>query len=113
MTARELIEIWARRLRVEQEQLSVSGLDQPITPVTGRLLQTVGTLYLYEFRLPTGRSLDVDTPLSIVPQEEMEPTEGTVLSCRDGVALVQTFDAIGQTVEGATIVPDRGGFLST
>ena len=113
MTARELIEIWARRLRVEQEQLSVSGLDQPITPVTGRLLRTVGTLYLYEFRLPTGRSLDVDTPLSIVPQEEMEPTEGTVLSCQDGVALVQTFDAIGQTVEGATIVPDRRGFLST
>ena len=113
MTARELIEIWARRLRVKQEQLSAAGLDQPITPVTGRLLQTVGTLYLYEFRLPTGRSLDIDTPLSIVPQEEIEPTEGTVLSCREGVALVQTFDTIGQIVEGATIVPDRVGFLTT
>lgn len=113
MTARELIEIWARRLRNKQEQLSAAGLDQPIAPVTGRLLQTVGTLYLYEFRLPPGRSVDVDTPVSIVPQDEMEPTEGMVLSCRDGLAFVQTFDAIGQTVEGATIVPDRGGCLAT
>jgi len=113
MTARELIKIWIKRLRVKQEQLSAAGVDQPITPVTGRLLQTVGTLYVYEFRLPTGHSLEIDTPLSIVPQDEMEPTEGMVLSCRDGLALVQTFDAIGQTVEGATIVPDRGGFLVT
>ena len=42
----------------------------------------------------------------------MEPTEGYVLSCRDGVALVQTFDAVGSAiVTNATIVPDRGGFL--
>src|SRR5262249_58537738 len=60
-----------------------------------------------------GRSLDIDTPLSIVPQDELEPTEGMVMSCRDGLAVVQTVDAIGQTIEGATIVPDRGGFLAT
>lgn len=113
MTARDLIEIWTDRLFAEQKQLVSAGLDQPIAPVNGRLLQTVGTLYLYEFRLPHGRSLTIDTPLSIVPPDEMEPTEGVVLSCRDDLAVVQTFDAIGQTVEGATIIPDRVGFLAT
>jgi hypothetical protein len=113
MTARELIQIWAGRLTVEQEKLTNAQLDQPITPVTGRLVQTVGTLYVYELKLPTGRLLDIDTPLSIVPQDEIEPTEGMVLSCQDGLAVVQTFDAVGQTIEGATIVPDRGGFLAT
>jgi hypothetical protein len=113
MTARELIEIWTHRLFAEQKQLVSAGFDQPIAPVTGRLLQTVGTLYLYELTLPPGRSLAVDTPLSIVPPDEMESTEGVVLSCRDDLAVVQTFDAIGQSIEGATIVPDRGGFLAT
>jgi len=88
-------------------------LDQPISPVTGRLLQTVGTLYLYEFRLPPGRSVAIDTPISIVPSDDMESTEGMVLSCRGDLAVVQTFDAIGQSIEDATIVPDRGGFLAT
>ncbi|HEU5201850.1 MAG TPA: hypothetical protein VFT92_03575, partial [Nitrospira sp.] len=78
MTARELIEIWVRQLTVEQEQLSAAQVDQPITPVTGRLLQTVGMLHVYELTLPSGRSLDIDTPLSIVPQVEGEPTEGMV-----------------------------------
>ena len=113
MTARELIEAWIARLTVEQEQHRTAQLDQPIAPVMGRLIHTVGTLYVYELKLPTGRSLDLDTPLSIVPQDELEPTEGMVLSCRDGLAVVQTFDAIGQIIEGATIVPDRGGFLAT
>lgn len=113
MTARDLIEIWADRLRAEQDQLSGSGIDQPITPVTGRLLQTVGTLYLYEFRLPPGRSLEIDTPLSIVLSDDMEPTEGVALSCKGDLAVVQTFDAIGQMIDDATIVPDRTGFLAT
>jgi len=113
MTARDLIEIWADRLRTEQAQLVGGELDQPISPVTGRLLQTVGTLYLYEFRLPPGRSVAIDTPISIVPSDDMESTEGMVLSCRGDLAVVQTFDAIGQSIEDATIVPDRGGFLAT
>jgi hypothetical protein len=112
MTARELIEQWATRFTVEQEQLSGSQADEPITPVTGRLLHSIGTLYVYEFRLPPGRFLPIDTPLTIVPDDGTEPTEGFALSCRDRLAVVQTFDAIGQTVANATIVPDRGSFLS-
>src|SRR5215467_12116888 len=113
MTARDLIEGWITRLTFEQEQLRTAQRDQPIAPVIGRLIHTVGTLYVYELKLPAGRSLDLDSPLSIVPQDDLEPTEGMVLSCRDGIAVVQTIDAIGQNIEGATVVPDRGGFLST
>ena len=98
-------------MTAEHQQLGDSETDQPITPVTGRLLQTVGALYLYEFKLPADRSLIPDTPVAIVPDDGMEPTEGFVLSHRDGVALVQTFDAVGSTITNATIVPDRGGFL--
>ena len=111
MTARELIEHWATRLAAEQAQLGTSQGDRPLAPVSGRLLETVGTLYLYEFRLPPDGVLAIDIPVSIVPEEEIEPAEGLVLSCKDGVALVQTFDAVGTTVTNATIVPDRGGFL--
>ena len=111
MTARELIEFWTTRLTAEHHQLGDSETDRPITPVTGRLVETVGTLYLYEFKLPPDRSVIIDTPVSIVPDDDMEPTEGYVLSHRDGVALVQTFDAVGSAIANATIVPDRGSFL--
>lgn len=109
MTARELIERWATRLTAELGELQS---DRPIAPVNGRLLQTVGTLYLYEFRLPPDAVLPLDIPVSIVPDDGTEPAEGLVLSCRDGVALVQAFEALGATVINATIVPDRGGFLA-
>src|SRR4029078_8076294 len=111
MTARELIEHWAARLTAEQAQLGTAQGDRPLTPVSGRLLETVGTLYLYEFWLPPDGVLATDIPVSVVPDDEIEPAEGLVLSCKDGVALVQTFDARGTTVMNATIVPDRGGFL--
>ena len=112
MTARELIEYWTARLTAEQAQLGESQGDRPLGPVSGRLLQTVGTLYLYEFRLPPDEELAIDTPVSVVPDDEGEPAEGLVLSCRDGMVLVQIFDAIGTTVTNAMIVPDRGGFLA-
>lgn len=111
MTAREFIEHLLTRLTAEQAQISESEGDHPIAPVTGRLLHTIGTLYLYELRLPPNRQLPVDIPVSIVLDDETEPAEGLVLSCADGMALVQTFEAIGATVSNATIVPDRSGFL--
>ena len=113
MTARDLIEIWTERLHNEQEHWSQSGFDRPIAPTSGRLLQTVGTLYLYEFNLPPGQLLEIDTPVSIVPPDQMEPTEGVVLSCCGLVLVVQTFDALGQFVEGTTIIPDRAGYITT
>lgn len=111
MTAQELIEIWIDRQLAEQEHVLQAGLDQPISPVNGRLVQAVGTLYLYEFRLPKGQSIKIDTPISIIPSDDMEPTEGVVLDCQNDQILVETVDAIGPLLEGGTIVPDRAGYL--
>lgn len=113
VTARDLIEIWAERLTALHRRSSEGELDRPLAPVSGRLLHRVGALFLYEFRLPAGQTLVADTPLSVVPSDEMEPTEGVVLSCRAEIALVQTFDSIGQAIVGATLIPDRAGYLAT
>ena len=113
MTARDLLETWALRLEAEQTRVTATVSDQPITPVTGRLVHTIGTLHLYELTLPLGSSIEHDTPISLVPPDDIEPTEGIVLSGQGNVALVQTFDAIGQFYTDATVVPDRVGFLAT
>jgi hypothetical protein len=73
----------------------------------------IGTLHLYELTLPHGSSIEHDTPLSIIPPDDMEPTEGIVLGGQGRVVLVQTFDAIGQSCADATVVPDRAGLLAT
>lgn len=113
MTARDLIETWALRLEAEQKHVSKSALDQPMAQATGRLLHTVGTLHLYELTLPQGSSIEHDTPISIIPPDDMEPTEGLVLGSHDNVVLVQAFDNIGQFCPDVTVVPDRAGLLAT
>ena len=113
MTAKDLLETWALRLEAEQKRVSGTAVDQPITQVVGRLVHTIGTLHLYELTLPHGSSIEHDTPLSIIPSDDMEPTEGIVLGGQGNVVLVQTFDAIGQSCADATVVPDRAGLLAT
>src|SRR6185436_4565488 len=113
MTARDLIETWAIRIEAEQKSASTTAFDQPITQVAGRLVNTVGTLHLYELTLPHGASIDHDTPCSIIPQDDLEPTEGIVLGGQGHVILMQTFDAIGQSCTNATVIPDRAGCLMT
>ena len=113
MTARDLLETWACLLEAEHTLVSGTALDRPITQVAGRLVHTIGTLHLYEMTLPQGSSIEYDTPLSIIPPDDIEPTEGIVLGGQGNVALVQTFDAIGESCADATVVPDRAGLLAT
>jgi hypothetical protein len=113
MTARDHLEAWALRLETEQIRVSGTALDRPMTQVAGRLVHTIGTLHLYELTLPQGSSLEHDTPLSIIPLDDMEPTEGIVLGGQGNTALVQTFDTIGQSCTEVTVVPDRAGLLVT
>ena len=90
MNARDLLETWALLLEAEQKRVSGTAIDQPITQVIGRLVYTIGTLHLYELTLPQGSSIEQDTPLSIIPPDGMEPTEGITLGGQGNVALVQT-----------------------
>ena len=113
MTARDLLETWARLLEAEHTRVSGTALDRPITQVAGRLVHTIGTLHLYEMTLPQGSSIEHDTPLSIIPPDDIEPTEGIVLGGQGNMALVQTFDAIGASCADVTVIPDRAGLLAT
>ena len=112
-TARECLEICAARLDREVQQTNDAGLDTPVIVTRGKLMHSVGGLHVYEFMLPAGCHLSIDLPVSIVPGDEMEATEGVVLSCQDNVVLVQTVDAIGEAVPSATLIPDRAGHLGT
>ena len=113
MTARDLLETWAILLEAEQKRVSDTALDRPITSVTGRLVRTIGALHLYALILPEGSSIEQDTPLSIIPADDMEPTEGIVLSKQDNMILAQILDSIGQSCADVTVVPDRAGLLTT
>src|SRR5262245_50747636 len=89
MTARDLLHRWTTKLAKEQDDIATIGLDDPIPSVSGRLLQSTGTLHLYELTLPQPRVVEIDTPVTIVPPDEMEPTEGIVLRNTGQVLLVQ------------------------
>jgi hypothetical protein len=113
MTARELIDLWRVRLESERRHISEAGQDAPVVASEGRLLQTVGALHVYEFLLPSGVTLSTDLPVSIVPSDDTEPTEGLVLSQTGNRALVQVMDAIGTVSVSVTLVPDLNGLLET
>ncbi len=113
MTAKALIDAWASHLEAERQQLADGGLDTPISVTNGRLVQTVGELRVYEFTLPARVVLPADLPLSIVPTDDLEPTEGLVLHQSGPVVQIQVVDTLGTMLSEATLVPDRAGWLET
>lgn len=113
MAAKDLIESWIARLDVDRLRVSGAGQDMPITVSEGRHIQTIGGLYLYEFLVPPGASLRADLPVSILPSDDQEPTEGIVLSHTGNVILLQALDALGNPTPSVTLVPDQAGLLDT
>ena len=112
MTAKTLIESCVARLQAEQQRASELEQEAPLAAIKGRRIHTVGNLHLYEFIVPAGASLLVDLPLSIVPSDETEPTEGVVLRQEDQTVWVQVMDRLGDPVPPVTLVPDLAGLLS-
>lgn len=113
MTATELIEWWIARLEAEQARLIETGHDTSVVASQGRLVQTTGGLYLYEFIVPPDVHLPVDLPVSVVPADEADTTEGIVLRQAGNSLSVQLVDAIGREVPSVTLVPDQAGLVST
>lgn len=116
MKIRDLLNQFASALidRRDQAGSPALDLDRPVQISDGRLMATVGTLHLYAFDLPPelpADALPVDVPVTVVPPADSEPTEGYVLDRTGHILLVQTFDAIGQTVASATLVPDTAAFF--
>jgi len=113
MTARNLIELWKTKLDTERRRVSVEERDAPVVASYGRLLQTIGGLHLYEFVVPAGAVFMPDVPLSILPAEDIEPTEGVVLCQTDNRVLVQVIDGLGPDISSITLIPDLSGLLET
>ena len=113
MTATDLIELWGAGLESEGRHIREAGRDLPLAASEARLIQTVGGLHLYEFLLPPGVVLSIDLPVSIVPSDDTEPTEGVVLTQVGNRALVQVMDALGPLPLSVTLIPDLSGLLET
>lgn len=111
MTTLELLDHFARALAAERDAAAPRGLDRPIASSGGRRLATVGALHLYTLSVPADAPLFEDLPVTVIPPDDTEPTEGVVVGRAEGLAWVQTFDAIGQTLASATIVPDATAFF--
>jgi hypothetical protein len=107
----DLLEHFSRLLAEQRESAPARGLDAPVTVSAGRLILTAGTLHLYELEVPAETALSEDLPVTIIPTGDIEPTEGFVVGRRAKTVLIQTFDAVGQTVASATLVPDAAGFF--
>jgi hypothetical protein len=111
-TVRDFSEQMAVRLQGEGQRLADRSADQPI-PISGaRLIEQVGTLHVYECTVPAGTQLGPDIPVTVVPLDEGESTEGFVLMQDGELILVQTFDNVGDALPAATLIPDAAGFLS-
>lgn len=112
-TLSDLLDWLAAKLGDDAARSSEQGIDHPVPVVRGRLLQTVGNLHLYEFFLSPGVVIGADLSATLLLGEETEPTEGIVLF-QDGERLIlQLFDAIGDVVPSATLVPDVSGLALT
>lgn len=108
----DLLHHFAQALGQERAQAAGHGLDAPIQVTRGRKLSTAGTLHLYAFDIPRSAGLGEDLPVTIIPpNNQQEPTEGFVVGRDNASVLIQTFDALGQQVESATIVPDATAFF--
>jgi hypothetical protein len=113
MTATELIELWITRLETERARLAETGHDAPVVASQGRLVHTAGGLHLYEFCIPADVTLLPDVPVSVVPADEADTTEGIVLRQTGNSILIQLVDALGREVPSLTLVPDQAGLVST
>jgi hypothetical protein len=113
----ELLQQLLDHVTIVRHSPLIQGLGSPISAVTGRLVSTVGALYLYELTLPSGLSTDhipfEDMPVTILPPDGTEPTEGFVMTSREETVMVQTFDSLGKMVASATIITDAEGFFDT
>lgn len=111
-TVRDFSEQMASRLEREAQRHAGQNVDRPITVSPARLVEQAGTLMVYECTVPVGTALGPDIPVTVMPPDEGEPTEGFVLAQEGERVLVQTFDSLGDVLTTATVVPDAAGFLS-
>ncbi len=111
MSILTVIDQTAARLRQERDRAPGRGLDRPIDVHTVTPVVTVGTLHRYECQLPADAVVQEDTPLTIVPSDGGEPTEGVAIGQQGATLRMQLVDSLGPPQSSATVVPDATAFL--
>ncbi len=101
------------QLQDEREQAMTRGLDAPLDIPQAQFLHSVGSLHLYRCDVPPETKIVPDTPMTLLPGNEMEPTEGYLLGMDGNSLIIQTFDYVGATLNHSTLIPDTSGFLET
>ncbi len=109
----ELLTQSASQLLQEREVAMNQGLDAPLDIPHASHLGKVGSLHLYRCEVLPGCKFIADVPITLLPGNDMEATEGFLLGWLNGGLLVQTFDHVGQTLAHCTLIPDTSGFLET
>ncbi|MDH5774345.1 MAG: hypothetical protein OEZ57_05455, partial [Nitrospirota bacterium] len=109
----ELLAQSSAQLLEEREVAMSQGLDAPLDIPHATHLGKVGSLHLYRCEVPPGCKMITDVPITLLPGNDMEATEGYLLGWLNGALLIQTFDHVGQTLDHCTLIPDTSGFLET
>ncbi|MEE8125320.1 MAG: hypothetical protein V3T42_05855 [Nitrospirales bacterium] len=107
----QLLSQAATQLNQEREIAMDHGLDAPLDISRACHVRTVGSLHLYSCDVLPGTKVVPDIPVTFLPGNDMEPTEGYLLGYLNGSLLIQTFDYLGQTLDHGTLIPDTSGFL--
>lgn len=113
MRIADLIEQYASVMSEERHAAAGRGLDTPLTVTAGQRIRSSGTLQLYGFDLPADAHLAEDIPITLIPPGDMEPTEGFVVQREGRRVFLQTFEAVGDDLPTATLIPDARGYYET
>lgn len=100
------------QLEQESARYAAQGGDRAVMLSEGVLAQSAGSLQVYQFSLPSRAVLATDIPMTILPPDEADPTEGHVLVRDKDRIYIQTFDPLGDALSRVTLVPDGSGFLT-
>ncbi len=109
----ELLTQSATQLTDERELAMSQGLDAPLDIPRAHHIGKAGSLHLYTCEVLPGTKIIADVPITLLPGNEMEATEGYLLGWLNGSLIIQTFDHVGLTLEHCTLIPDTSGFLET
>ncbi len=101
------------QLTKEREFSMSRGLDAPIDIPHATHLRTVGSLHVYSCEVPPGTFFIPDVPITLLPGNDMEPTEGFLLCSAEGALIIQIFDHVGHSLDHCTLIPDTSGYLET
>jgi hypothetical protein len=109
----ELLTQSATQLIAEREIAISQGLDAPLDIPHAHHIGKAGSLHLYSCEVLPGSKIIADVPITLLPGNDMEATEGYLLGWLNGALIIQTFDHVGLTLEHCTLIPDTSGFLET